>query len=97
MMDASGPLVLSSTTAWIGQSVVFRTDEGTKLDAAAGGAPVASKVDGINAAQRIDWSILIRGSAVAVTEPGRLRRVQQLPLISWAPGRSCRSRAIGPI
>jgi hypothetical protein len=87
LVDASGPLVLPVNYCIDGRSVVFRTDEGTKLDAAASGAPVAFEVDGIDSAQRIGWSILIRGSAVAVTEPGELRRVEQLPLIPWAPGK----------
>jgi hypothetical protein len=87
LVDADGPLILPVNYCMDGRSVVFRTDEGTKLDAAASGAPVAFEVDGIDSAQRIGWSILIRGSAAAVTEPGELHRVEQLPLIPWAPGR----------
>jgi uncharacterized protein len=87
LLDADGPLILPVNYCMDGPSVVFRTDAGTKLDAASNGAPVAFEVDGIDPAQRTGWSILIRGSAATVTEPVDLSRLKQLPLIPWAPGK----------
>jgi hypothetical protein len=87
LVDADGPLILPVNYCMYRRSVVFRTDTGTKLDAASHGAPVAFEVDGIDPAERIGWSILIRGSAATVTEPGELSRLEQLPLIPWAPGK----------
>jgi uncharacterized protein len=72
--------------------VVFRTDEGTKLDAASRGARVAFEVDGTDAATRTGWSIVIRGEAVEITEPAELARPRELPLYPWAPG--ARSRYV---
>jgi uncharacterized protein len=86
VLDATGPVVLPVNYCLDGRSVVFRTDAGTKLDAASHAARVAFEVDGVDSVQRIGWSVVIRGSAVAVTEPGELRRLERLPLIPWAPG-----------
>ena len=87
LVDADGPVILPVNYCMDGLSVVFRTDAGTKLDAAANGARVAFEVDGIDSAARTGWSILIRGSAATVTEPEDLSRLEQLPLIPWAPGK----------
>jgi hypothetical protein len=87
LLDADGPLILPVNYCMDRRSVVFRTDTGTKLDSASNGAPVAFEVDGIDSAERTGWSILIRGSAATVTEPGDLSRLEQLPLIPWAPGK----------
>jgi hypothetical protein len=87
LIDDDGPLVLPVNYCMDERSVVFRTDGGTKLDAVSSGVPVAFEVDGTDPAQRIGWSVLIRGSAAAVVEPDELSRLQQLPLIPWAPGR----------
>ena len=87
LLDADGPLILPVNYCMDGRSVVFRTDTGTKLDAASNGASVAFEVDGIDSAERTGWSILIRGSAATVTEPETLSRLEQLPLIPWAPGK----------
>jgi hypothetical protein len=70
LLDADGPLIVPVNYCMDGRSVVFRTDTDTKLDAASNGASVAFEVDGIDSAERTGWSILIRGSAATVTEPG---------------------------
>jgi nitroimidazol reductase NimA-like FMN-containing flavoprotein (pyridoxamine 5'-phosphate oxidase superfamily) len=66
--------------------VVFRTDQGTKLDVAARGGPVAFEVDGIDEAQRTGWSVLLHGHAELVTNPLDLDRLRRQPLVPWAPG-----------
>jgi hypothetical protein len=86
LVDADGPLILPVNYCMDGQSIVFRTHAGTKLDATSNGARVAFEVDGIDSAERTGWSILIRGSAATVTETEDLSRLEQLPLIPWAPG-----------
>jgi uncharacterized protein len=96
LLDADGPLILPVNYCMDGRSVVFRTGPGTKLDSASNGARVAFEVDGIDSAERTGWSILIRGSAVTVTEPGDLGRLEQLPLIPWAPGKKPHYVRISP-
>lgn len=69
-----------------GGAVVFRTEEGKKLDAAARGKFIAFEVDTVDAGWRTGWSVLIRGWAAEITDPDDLARVRELPLDSWAPG-----------
>jgi nitroimidazol reductase NimA-like FMN-containing flavoprotein (pyridoxamine 5'-phosphate oxidase superfamily) len=66
--------------------VVFRTDEGTKLDAACRGTRVAFEIDGTDAAHRTGWSVLVRGEAIEVTGAAELARLRKLLLNPWAPG-----------
>ncbi len=66
--------------------VVFRTDEGTKLDAACRGSPVTFEVDGTDTTAHTGWSVLVRGEAIEVTGPAELARLRKLPLDPWAPG-----------
>ena len=60
--------------------VVFRTDEGTKLDAAARGSGVAFEIDGTDEAARTGWSVVVRGEATEVTDPAELARLRKLRL-----------------
>ena len=67
-------------------TVVFRTDPGSKLLAAIRGAPVAFEVDGVEEGDGTGWSVIVRGHAVEVTDAPELERLSQGPLESWAPG-----------
>jgi nitroimidazol reductase NimA-like FMN-containing flavoprotein (pyridoxamine 5'-phosphate oxidase superfamily) len=69
-----------------GGSVVFRSDEGTKLDAAAREQPVAFEIDEVDTRERSGWSIVIRGRGTEVVDPDELEAVRKLPLHPWAPG-----------
>jgi len=86
LVDQDGPVVFPVNYVFHRLAVVFRTDPGTKLDAAACGARVAFEVDAVDEANGTGWSVLVRGEAVAVTDPGELRRLRALPLYPWAPG-----------
>lgn len=68
------------------QQVVFRTEEGKKLDAAVRGRFVAFEVDTVDPEWRRGWSVVVRGWAEEVTDPDELEQVRALPLTSWAPG-----------
>ena len=85
-LDGELPLILPVNYVLDDGAVVFRTDAGSKLDAAVRGAPVAFEVDGINEADRTGWSVLARGHAEQVTDPAHLDRLRRLPLVPWAPG-----------
>ncbi len=80
------PIALPVNFVFDRYMVVFRTDEGTKLDAASHGMRVACEVDGTDAATRTGWSVVVRGEAVEVTDPAELARLRDLPLYPWAPG-----------
>lgn len=47
---------------------------------------MAFEVDEVDDAWEEGWSVLIRGSAVEVTDPDELTRLQRLPLRPWAGG-----------
>jgi nitroimidazol reductase NimA-like FMN-containing flavoprotein (pyridoxamine 5'-phosphate oxidase superfamily) len=86
VVDDRGPIVFPVNFVLDRHMVVLRTDEGTKLDAAIRGSRVAFEIDGIDAAARTGWSVVVRGEAVEVTSPAELARLRKLPLHPWAPG-----------
>lgn len=76
--------------------VVFRTNPGTKLDAAAELPPVAFEVDAVDEGTRTGWSVLVRGTLAEVTDPDDLERLHALPLSPWAPGAKARYVRVEP-
>ena len=86
VVDDLGPVVFPVNFVLDRHMVVFRTDEGTKLDAACRGSRVAFEIDGTDAAAHTGWSVVVRGEAVEVTDPAELARLRKLPLNPWAPG-----------
>jgi nitroimidazol reductase NimA-like FMN-containing flavoprotein (pyridoxamine 5'-phosphate oxidase superfamily) len=79
------PLIFPVNYVLDGDTIVFRTDAGTKL-AAASFEHVAFEVDCID--HRRSWSVLVQGVGHHVTpEFGRVfERVRTLAITSWAPG-----------
>jgi uncharacterized protein len=63
--------------------IVFRTDEGTKLDAARAGATVTFEVDRSDPMYHTGWSVMATGPLEAVTERDDLERVSALPVRAW--------------
>lgn len=96
LVDDLGPIALPVNFVLDRSTVLFRTDEGTKLAVASRGARVAFEVDGIDEADRTGWSVLVRGEATEVTDPAELTRVRRLPLYPWAPGAKARYVRILP-
>ena len=86
LVDDLGPIVLPVNFVLDRHTVVFRTGEGTKLDAASRGPRVAFEVDGTDTLTRSGWSVVVRGEAIEVTDPAELARLRELPLHPWAPG-----------
>ena len=85
-IEEGQPVILPINYVFDNDAVIFRTHPGSKLDAAERQAPLAFELDGIDAAHRTGWSVLIRGRAERVIDEDQLRRLGQLPLYSWAPG-----------
>jgi nitroimidazol reductase NimA-like FMN-containing flavoprotein (pyridoxamine 5'-phosphate oxidase superfamily) len=63
LVDDRGPIAFPVNFVLDRHSVVFRSGEGAKLDAAGRGACVAFEVDGADEATRTGWSVLVRGEA----------------------------------
>jgi uncharacterized protein len=95
-VDDRGLIVLPVNFVPDRHMVVFRSDEGAKLDAAGRGGRVAFEVDGIDAATQTGWSVVVRGEALEVTGPAELARLHELPLSPWAPGAKTRYVRILP-
>jgi len=82
------PEVFPVNYAVAGDSVVFRTATGTKLDAAVNG-PVAFEVDRFDPATRSGWSVVIHGRAEVVdglSHPDLRQTLEALPVDPWAAG-----------
>jgi uncharacterized protein len=96
VVDDQGPVVFPVNFVLDRHMVVFRTDEGTKLDAAARGGQIAFEIDGTDEAARTGWSVVVRGEATEVTDPAELARLRKLRLSPWAPGAKSRYVRILP-
>lgn len=70
-----------------GESVLFRTDPGTKLNAS-GRARAAFEIDSIDRGRRTGWSVVASGRLEEVTryDSKTLERVRALPVDPWAAG-----------
>ena len=84
--DDLGPVVFPVNFILDRHTVVFRTEEGTKLQAAGRRSRVCFEVDGADAAAHTGWSVIVRGEVTEVTDPAELARLGELPLQAWAPG-----------
>jgi nitroimidazol reductase NimA-like FMN-containing flavoprotein (pyridoxamine 5'-phosphate oxidase superfamily) len=77
-----------------GRDVVFRTDEGTKLDAASRGALATFEVDDSDPLYHTGWSVMATGHLETVTESNDLHRMQALPVrLGVEPGGCSRTSA----
>ena len=86
VVDDCGPVVFPVNFVLDRHTVVFRTEPGTKLDAAGRRGRVCFEADGADAAARTGWSVIVRGEITEVTDGAELARLRELPLRVWAPG-----------
>ena len=77
LVDADGPVILPVNYTLDEGSVVFRTDPGSKLDAAAAGATVAFEADAVDERDRTGWSVVVRGTLADITDPAHLERLDR--------------------
>jgi uncharacterized protein len=87
MGTGGAPLVFPVNYALDGETVVFRTDPGTKLDRAERGR-VAFEIDGLDRQARTGWSVVVTGRLEEVThyDAAAFERVRRLPVEPWAAG-----------
>ncbi|MGA4508679.1 pyridoxamine 5'-phosphate oxidase family protein [Propionibacteriaceae bacterium G1746] len=64
-----------------GQSVVFRTAEGTKLAEVVLNQRVAFEADGWD--ESAGWSVVLRGNAERITDADELALAEKMPLRPW--------------
>ena len=77
----SAPLVVPVNFVLDGETVVFRTDPGSKLDALRLG-PISFEVDWLDPYHHTGWSVLARGIGYEATP----WEIEHLDLAPWAPG-----------
>ena len=80
------PLVFPVNYALDGESIVFRTDVGTKLFATVSEHDVAFEIDGADTLYHTGWSVLVVGTGTEVTDPGEQARLTHLRRGPWCPG-----------
>jgi uncharacterized protein len=96
IVEFGGPMIFPVNYVFDQDLVVFRTDPGTKLDAAKERESVAFEVDAADASTRTGWSVVVRGTLADITDPAQLARVRALPLYPWAPGEKTRYVRVRP-
>jgi nitroimidazol reductase NimA-like FMN-containing flavoprotein (pyridoxamine 5'-phosphate oxidase superfamily) len=64
-------------------TVVFRTAEGTKLDAVAAGSDVTFEADGYDDETGDAWSVIVKGRAAEMTALADRFEALDLPLFPW--------------
>ncbi len=74
------PIILPVQFALAAPGIVFRTNVGTKLNAAARNAVVAFEADHIDERGRFGWSVLVTGLATEITDPAELAEARSLTL-----------------
>ena len=81
------PEVLPINYALDGESVLFRTAEGTVLNQASLSV-VAFEVDRVDETKHAGWSVLVQGVARDISDAidPTSERLRRLSLITWAPG-----------
>jgi uncharacterized protein len=84
VVDEGSPVILPVNYVIDDDHVVFRTAEGTKLDAAARQGPVAFEIDQTDPVYHTGWSVVVRGSAEVATDDVLLARLRALPLRPWS-------------
>jgi|EndMetStandDraft_3_1072993.scaffolds.fasta_scaffold102437_3 nitroimidazol reductase NimA-like FMN-containing flavoprotein (pyridoxamine 5'-phosphate oxidase superfamily) len=84
VVDSGHPVILPVNYALDGELIVFRTAEGTKLDAALHGGPVAFEIDDADRHTRTAWSVVVTGWSRLVTTPSQTERFEALGLRPWS-------------
>jgi nitroimidazol reductase NimA-like FMN-containing flavoprotein (pyridoxamine 5'-phosphate oxidase superfamily) len=77
------PVILPVNYRYHEGSIVFRTESGAKLDAAASRTPVAFEIDGWDVDSHTGWSVLVKGVATAVDEDDEAEELFGLGLLPW--------------
>jgi nitroimidazol reductase NimA-like FMN-containing flavoprotein (pyridoxamine 5'-phosphate oxidase superfamily) len=78
------PIVLTVNFAVLDGDIVWRSAQGTKLNATAAGFVVAFEADHYDPDHKEGWSVMVQGMAHVITDHGDLERAHELALESWA-------------
>ena len=79
------PVILPVNFRVVGDRIVFKTGQGTKLDAATRGTVVAFEVDSMDPLEHTGWSVMVTGVAEQVTDADELALLERAHVARWAP------------
>lgn len=82
-LDGDQPMALPVNYGWFEDTIVFRTGDGQKLDAAVAGQRVAFEVDRIDDESRTGVSVVVTGQARAVDDWAEQAQLEQLDVRPW--------------
>ncbi len=82
----SAPEVYPVNFVVVGETVLFRTDGGTKHRGLDRSPSVCFEVDAISDVNQTGWSVMIKGRAVEVTDAERAALADDLDLHPWSVG-----------
>jgi uncharacterized protein len=86
VLNDSAPEIYPVNHVVDGDTVVFRTDPGSKLRALLRSPAVCYQADAVNPADATGWSVLIKGRAVELHDPRDLQRAAARRLRYWGLG-----------
>ena len=66
-----------------GESLVFRTAEGTKLSSLTAYSLVTFEIDSWT--EEVGYSVILKGHAAPITDPAEIARAESLKLKPWVP------------
>ena len=66
-----------------GDTIVFSTSEGDKLDAVRQNRAITFEVDDVELALQAGWSVLVIGRPEVITDPAQVHRIEQHHLAPW--------------
>jgi len=69
-----------------GDTIVFRTSDGTKLEGLRSGFQAAFEIDGVDPLYHGGWSVLVSGRGREVVDGHEIEALRKLALLTWAPG-----------
>jgi nitroimidazol reductase NimA-like FMN-containing flavoprotein (pyridoxamine 5'-phosphate oxidase superfamily) len=87
VVESGHPVIFPVNYAVHGESVAFRTAEGTKFDATMKGGPVSFEIDQTDRHTRTGWSVIVTGWARVVTDPRIVAELEGLGLEPWSEHR----------
>jgi nitroimidazol reductase NimA-like FMN-containing flavoprotein (pyridoxamine 5'-phosphate oxidase superfamily) len=96
VVEAGHPVIFPVNYAMDDEVIVFRTAEGTKLDATVRGGPASFEIDDTDRHTRTGWSVVVTGWARVVTSPAVIERLEGLDVRSWSEHRKDHWVAVHP-
>jgi nitroimidazol reductase NimA-like FMN-containing flavoprotein (pyridoxamine 5'-phosphate oxidase superfamily) len=96
LVHKGSPVVFPVNFRRDGATIVFRSDEGTKLEYLRNDHPVAFEVDEYDLRSHTGWSVVITGRAKDVTDEEDPETLRNLHVRPWSSGPKARYVRIQP-